>query len=155
MCATSAMCLQSARSHTCGTVTTNVTWSFIFPSEHYRRRNHCHIGQFFHQTRNSPFSQTSLLIWAELIHVRMSIPILFGWQIPGILHDRFRLALRLLAKSDASSLLIPIFMTERTGFSLIRLHRMNLRFDVRIGKILLHFKRMFVYIALQGRCGPR
>jgi len=95
------------------------------------------------------------LIWEELIHVRMPIPILFWWQIPGILHDCFRLALRLLAKSDASSLLISIFMTERTGFPLIHLHRMNLRFDVRIGKILLHFKRMFVYIALQGRCGLR
>jgi hypothetical protein len=46
------MCLQSAKSHTCQT-TTNVAWIFVSPAEHYRRRNHRHISQLFHQTRNS------------------------------------------------------------------------------------------------------
>jgi hypothetical protein len=41
------------------------------------------------------------------------------------------------------------------GFSLIRLHSMNLQFDGRIGKALLRLKRVFVYIALQGRCCGR
>jgi hypothetical protein len=62
----------------------------------------------------------------------------------------------LLAKSDAFK---PphsnIYDGEDRAFPLIRLHSMNLRFEVRIGKALLHLKRVFVYIALQGRCGPR
>jgi len=59
--------------------------------------------------------------------------------------------LRLLATSDASALPHSnIYMTERTGFPLIRLHHMNLPFNVRIGNTLLHLKRALVYIALRG-----
>lgn len=46
-----------------------------------------------------------------------------------------------------------IYMTERTGFPLIRLHHMNLPLNVRIGKTLLHLERVLVYIALQGGVG--
>jgi hypothetical protein len=46
-----------------------------------------------------------------------------------------------------------IYMTERTGFPLIRLHHMNLPLNVRIGKTLLHLERVLVYIALQGALG--
>jgi hypothetical protein len=62
------------------------------------------------------------------------------------------LLLRLLATSDVSALPHSnIYMTERTGFPLIRLHHhMSLPFNVRIGNTLLHLKRVLVYIALQG-----
>lgn len=61
--------LQSARSHTSRTATTNVIWIFISPAEHCRPRNHRHISQLFHHTRNSPSpldSQPSLKSHSDL-----------------------------------------------------------------------------------------